>query len=277
MNAIGAEAPAAAALLVVADVAAVRWRTQRLVGAGDATGRASGAAGESWATRAAEVDGAREATLADAPRALVEAARPARLRVANAAGRAFAAALAEAAVAAWGVAPEFVTPRASAAGLECDAWAEVGVDRWLAMIGARQRSGGRALVVVTCGAAVAVDVVDADGRHRRGCVVPGVRAMREALYARTGSLASLAALAPPAVAGGFGVNTAGAIEAGARGALAALVARAAGPPGGAGAAHVYVTGSGAREAAAWLAPAGELAPDLALEGLARLGADERAR
>jgi type III pantothenate kinase len=195
---------------------------------------------------------------------------PAGVLVANGAGDAAAGELREFVAAAWRLEPEFLAPRAHAAGLTCPECHVVGVDRWLAMVAAVRRAQRAPCVVVTCGAALAIDLVDAGGRHRGGYVVPGIRRMREALFARTGSLAALAALSPPAVAGLYGVNTAGAIEQGSRIALASLAERAVHELGVLQGTVVrgYVAGDECEELRSELAGRFEHVPALVLEGLA---------
>ncbi len=61
----------------------------------------------------------------------------------------------------------------------------LGVDRWLAMIGARARWPRQALCIVSIGTAITVDVLDGRGRHRGGWIIPGPRLMVDALLART--------------------------------------------------------------------------------------------
>lgn len=241
-----------------------------LVAAGDRTLRwARVDGGALGAARAERHDGSG----GDWRRALTEGARPERVVVAAAAGAATRTALADCVAAAWGLAPEFVVPRAQAGGLHCGAVAPPGVDRWLALVAARRRAGARALALVSCGTAFAVDVVSADGDYRGGYLVPGPAAMREALFARTGSLAALAALAPPATRGAFGVNTAGAMEAGTRVALAALVERAIAELAGGASVMRLLTGD---EAGALDGALGaEALPELALEGLAAVAAEDR--
>jgi type III pantothenate kinase len=62
--------------------------------------------------------------------------------------------------------------------------AQLGVDRWLAMLGARAISS-RAALVVDCGTATTIDSLDPQGRHMGGMILPGVRAMTEALLCNT--------------------------------------------------------------------------------------------
>src|SRR5690606_27148505 len=58
----------------------------------------------------------------------------------------------------------------------------LGVDRALAMVAARGRVPGPVLVVGV-GTALTVDLLDADGVHRGGCIAPSPTLMREALHA----------------------------------------------------------------------------------------------
>jgi type III pantothenate kinase len=86
----------------------------------------------------------------------------------------------------WGVAPWF----ARTAGISGDlvnSYADpsrMGVDRWLAMLGARSRSAQR-LCVVDAGSALTIDFVAADGRHEGGYIIPGPGLMERALLLDT--------------------------------------------------------------------------------------------
>lgn len=64
---------------------------------------------------------------------------------------------------------------------------KLGVDRWLALLGAhRDYSGGSC--IVDCGTAITVDFVEADGRHRGGLISPGLLLMKKALAQNTAAL-----------------------------------------------------------------------------------------
>ena len=60
----------------------------------------------------------------------------------------------------------------------------LGVDRWLAMIAASVEMKC-AVLVVDIGSALTLDLVDAEGGHRGGHIIPGPRLMREVLTAST--------------------------------------------------------------------------------------------
>ena len=61
----------------------------------------------------------------------------------------------------------------------------LGVDRWMACIGARARARGQSVLVADVGTALTLDWVDADGAHGGGLITPGVGSMRAALRATT--------------------------------------------------------------------------------------------
>lgn len=68
---------------------------------------------------------------------------------------------------------------------------QMGVDRWAAMIGARHHRPGP-LVVVDAGTALTVDMLDTDGKHLGGVIVPGYRMMLASLLGNTSDIATLA-------------------------------------------------------------------------------------
>ncbi|WFP50804.1 type III pantothenate kinase [Methylomonas sp. EFPC3] len=100
---------------------------------------------------------------------------------------------------------------------------KLGVDRWLAMIGALHAYPG-ANCIVDCGTAITVDFVAADGLHQGGLICPGLRLMKQALSANTHALPVAAG------AGGVGLaaDTDAAIDAGVLWAAVGLVETALG-------------------------------------------------
>ncbi len=147
------------------------------------------------------------------------------------------------------------------------------VDRWLALLAAWRRAHA-ALLVVSVASFVSVDLIDDAGRHRGGYLLPGERPMREALYSQTSGIAAAALLDEAAVEEAFGVNTAGAVQQGARLAIAAVIERTARALAAAGAAapRVIMTGAGTSDLAPLVAGPVERVPHLVLEGLALLAA-----
>lgn len=63
-------------------------------------------------------------------------------------------------------------------------YARLGLDRWLALVGAYRLSGG-ACLVLDLGTAVTSDFVAADGEHLGGYICPGVPLMRNQLRTHT--------------------------------------------------------------------------------------------
>lgn len=95
----------------------------------------------------------------------------------------------------------------------------LGVDRFLALLAARVRAPGAALVVGV-GTALTIDLLDAHGRHRGGRIAPSPALMRQMLHQRVPALAET---------GGdyveFAQDTPEALASGCEGAALALVER----------------------------------------------------
>ena len=93
-----------------------------------------------------------------------------------------------------------------------------GIDRWAAMIGARAAHPG-ALCVIDSGTATTVDVIDADGQHRGGAILPGIYTMRRslgkytsALFAADGEITPFSDNTAAGIAGGTGFASVGAMD-----------------------------------------------------------------
>jgi type III pantothenate kinase len=161
---------------------------------------------------------------ADTLEAALDAALPPRFDVAyvaSVAGEATRVALLDALTRRCGRLERAVTS-AAYAGLRI-AYAEparLGVDRFLAMLGARARSAAPVLVCGV-GTALTLDLVDAGGQHLGGRIAPSPQLMREALHARAPQLP---------LAGGdwldWAADTDDALASGCNGAAAALVGEA---------------------------------------------------
>ena len=61
---------------------------------------------------------------------------------------------------------------------------QLGSDRWAAMIAAHQRNP-KACCVIDCGTATTVDVVESDGQHLGGLIIPGKQLMADSLLTGT--------------------------------------------------------------------------------------------
>jgi type III pantothenate kinase len=156
------------------------------------------------------------------------AAAPDRVLAVNVAGVAVASSLAQRLHSLWRLPLELAESAAEFAGLRNGYRdpQQLGADRWLAMLAARRATPG-AICVVDAGTALTVDLVEADGRHLGGFILPGPGLMREALERSTGnirerSLDSLPAINPQSP----GRDTGSAISAAALQASLGLIERA---------------------------------------------------
>ncbi len=104
----------------------------------------------------------------------------------------------------------------------------MGVDRWVAMIGARSEIGG-GLCIVDAGTAVTIDAIDKNGIHLGGQIIPGLALMANALSSEASEI-SAAKRVPRVPRPGMAVfasNTETAIQSGAVNAICGAIDRAA--------------------------------------------------
>jgi type III pantothenate kinase len=66
--------------------------------------------------------------------------------------------------------------------------AQLGSDRWAALIGAHALLQDRPALVVVCGTATTIDFLTADGEFKGGVILPGVGLMLRALHQHTAAL-----------------------------------------------------------------------------------------
>ncbi|MBL4821854.1 MAG: type III pantothenate kinase [Gammaproteobacteria bacterium] len=146
----------------------------------------------------------------------------------------------------------------------------LGVDRWLAMLAAF-RDSRTACMVVDCGTALTVDMIDSSGQHQGGYIVPGIRLMLETLTRNT----SIKLTEPPQVYETTpGNSTEAAVYNGTLKMLVALIEKAfleasAGLPAEE-VCEVYLTGGDAGRISCFLADSGlpvKIVPDLVFDGL----------
>ncbi len=177
----------------------------------------------------------------------------------------------------WQMEAEFVASTPIAGGVR-NAYpqaAKLGVDRWLAIIGAHALERD-AVCVVSVGTAMTIDGVAADGRHLGGVIVPGPDLMVTSLLKNTSDIAQRAQQGA-AGDGLFADNTLGAIRQGADHALAALIERAVGvmrrtlneTP------KLLVTGGASDRVEKAIGLPYRAVPDLVLQGLAVLAREPR--
>lgn len=123
----------------------------------------------------------------------------------------------------WGLSPVFARSSTQHSGVISAYQASpesLGVDRWLGLIAARAYQ--RTLCLVSCGSAITIDVLDAEGQHQGGYILPGFTMMRDALLSGTGKVRFEAlSWATPAL----GHATAEAVGNGALAAILALIDR----------------------------------------------------
>ncbi|MEO7115740.1 MAG: type III pantothenate kinase [Caldimonas sp.] len=126
----------------------------------------------------------------------------------------------------WDVEPRWVVSTAHACGISngYDHPTRLGVDRWVALIGARhrvlERGAARPVLVVMVGTAVTVDALDETGRFLGGLILPGFGLMLRALEMGTAGLK-----APTGEAVEFPTNTSDALMSGGADAIAGAVER----------------------------------------------------
>ncbi len=230
-----------------------------------------------WCLRAGEpleTHGVKASGVADDVSGLMQAVSDAtaaveRVRVASVRNESFSRDLLQAVEQAWGVGAEFAAVSRECAGVR-NAYPDpsrMGIDRWLAMISAYRRAGG-ACCVVDCGSAIKLDVVEANGNHSGGYIVPGLVMQRRMLAASTARIVlsdepDWGSLAP-------GADTESAVS---HGILSMVVAWLAGNTSVQQASHngtLYLVGGDMPLLAPWLKQQGlrwQAPSDLVLDGL----------
>lgn len=179
-----------------------------------------------------------------------------------------------------GVEPEFFVTRRHVAGvttLYVDPW-RLGADRLVAAIGAHRIAQGRAVCVVVAGTALTVDLVDNEGCHRGGMIIPAPGLMKESLLTRTNGIRRRAA-GGSARGSLFARSTRAGIEHGTRHAAAALIDRAVDEARNLLGRKplVLLAGGGSPALRPLLRTPHRFVPDLVLRGLAVLATDSRVR
>lgn len=190
------------------------------------------------------------------------------------AGRALAAAARRA-----GTRCEFVSVPRRGGGITVgylEPW-RLGVDRFVAAVGAHSLFPGIPLWVVGVGTAMTLDLICADGRHKGGVIVPAPALMVDTLLKRTAGIRQRAAGGRATSTGLLARATRAAVHQGARYAAAALIDRAVAegrkllgkPP------FVVLTGGESPPVRSLLDSRAVGIPDLVLKGLAVLALEER--
>jgi len=86
--------------------------------------------------------------------------------------------------------PYWLIPQAEQCGVTNDYRnpAQLGSDRWAALIGARELLDGKPALVVVCGTATTIDFLTAASEFKGGVILPGVGLMLRALHENTATL-----------------------------------------------------------------------------------------
>ena len=194
---------------------------------------------------------------------------PQRIVVSNVAGAAVAESLRVYCQRHFRRAPEFMTPAARAAGVTNGYIepAQLGADRWAAIVGAFAQYGGP-LCVIGCGTAMTVDTVSRDGRHLGGLIAPGLGVMQRALSDAAPALPAEAATQTEL----FARDTRTAVTSGVRYAALGFIERVTAEIRDRQGANIklLLTGGDAETLQPQLRERFTLAPHLVLEGLAVL-------
>ena len=89
----------------------------------------------------------------------------------------------------WSLQPVFLTVPAQGCGIR-NAYSKpqtMGPDRWAAMVGAYHQVKG-AVCVVDCGTAMTLDVIDAQGQHQGGLILPGYHLQQQCITERAANI-----------------------------------------------------------------------------------------
>ena len=153
----------------------------------------------------------------------------------------------------------------------------LGVDRWVAMIGAWAEFK-KTCLIVDAGTAVTIDALDATGRHLGGQILPGVGLMAASLAKETSDIPAVQrkAAGQDIDLAMFANTTAGAVAEGALNAVAGAIERAANVIHDSDAEPVVIlTGGDASRILNSLGNTAEHRPNLVLQGLARILEDRQ--
>lgn len=160
----------------------------------------------------------------------------------------------------WGVTNSYRQPR------------RLGVDRWVAMVGAWAEMQSSCLIV-NAGTAVTLDAIDDKGVHLGGQIIPGVDTMLDSLSAATGYIPLTKTAAKPSTDDMkmFGRNTSAAVREGVQNAVTGAVERATRTLQSNGyEPTIVLTGGGASRILGALDGAVLHRPNIVLQGLAHM-------
>ncbi len=200
---------------------------------------------------------------------------PARVIVSNVAGESVASEIRKVVAVLWQLDAEFIVSSENCCGLTSSYRQpeQLGIDRWMAMLGA-YRMTQNPVIVIDCGTAITIDLVNARGLFVGGVIMPGLNTAFQSLRADTdaveeisdtGTVASAAALSTEeAVQAGVLFGLAGGIERVVREQSSEIDRIPV----------IYMTGGDAEKLVPYLTVPILLQPDLVLQGL-RVFASQR--
>jgi type III pantothenate kinase len=168
----------------------------------------------------------------------------------------------------WGLEVQAIITRAAQLGVTNSYKnpTSLGADRWAALIAARARLPGAACVV-DCGTALTIDALDQNGVYRGGVILPGLALMRAALL-RTQGVRDVVGSAGSTLAQSTADGVAAGILFGLAGAIDRILDEQAALLGATP--QVLITGGDAQSLHTLLRHDVQHAPDLVLEGVARI-------
>ena len=86
----------------------------------------------------------------------------------------------------WATVAHIITPKDHAYGVK-NAYQDplqLGTDRWAALVAVRNNIKGAA-IIIDCGTAITIDVMNAKGEHLGGMIIPGIQMMQQSLFKGT--------------------------------------------------------------------------------------------
>ncbi len=178
----------------------------------------------------------------------------------------------------WKLTPDYVVAEAELFGIR-NAYAEparLGIDRWLALLAARELFNGP-LCIVDCGTALTIDALAQDNRHLGGLIIPGLKLMRDALVGRAETIREQMQSASHEQVRLLGADTGSAVVGGTLYAVVAVIDRVMADLRaelGSGL-RCVLTGGDAPGVLPLLATRAHLEADLVLLGLARIARSRR--
>ncbi|HEC27514.1 MAG TPA: type III pantothenate kinase [Gammaproteobacteria bacterium] len=193
---------------------------------------------------------------------------PARVIVSNVAGESVASEIRKAVAALWRLDAEFIVSSQNCCGLtnRYRKLEQLGVDRWMAMLAA-YRMTQDPVIVVDCGTAVTIDLVNARGLFVGGVIMPGLNTAFQSLRADTDAVEEIRDTST--VASAVALSTEEAVLAGVLFGLAGGIERVVREQSSEidRIPVIYITGGDAEKLVPYLTMPVVLQPDLVLHGL----------